>query len=330
MADPVNTIVDHIPLSYGAYWIEQVNDALYCGGDKILKIDPKTKQTRILADSNGAGGLTLVDFHRIWDLPSDLVGAGAPDRRIYVPLPDNGIAEIAPPLNDQLRSFEVGSAADDYTALCMVGAHNAKHLYFHSWYDFGIGVVNLNRPDPNMIAWIPLHGPAWDLVMSPDDRFIYAAHEVDDFISVVDTWQSPATVKKYPVVNSPFGLAMSADGKRLFVAQSGLENHPTSHGTGTLSVLDPATMQGVWIYTDRGSVGVRLNAAETRAYVTNFDANTVSVVDISGTTPRVVDTIGGFVKPGKMCFSADEKRLYVSQYRDPSDGPPAGIAVVAI
>lgn len=45
-------------------------------------------------------------------------------------------------------------------------------------------MVDLDRPDPTTVASIQLHGPAFDLVISPDDRFIYAVHEVDDFISV--------------------------------------------------------------------------------------------------------------------------------------------------
>ena len=123
---------------------------------------------------------------------------------------------------------------------------------------------------------------------------------------------------------------MSADGKRLFVAQSGIEDHPASYGTGSLTVLDTATMQCGWLYTGKTSVDVVINAAETRAYVSNFDDNTVSVVDVTG-SPVVTDTITGFsAAPGKMCFSADEKRMYVAQYRDPSAGPPPGIAVVAV
>lgn len=72
-----------------------------------------------------------------------------------------------------------------------------------------------------------------------------------------------------------------------------------------------------------------VNATGSRAYVSNFDGNTVSVVDVTG-SPVVVDTIAGFTAPGKMCFSADETHMYVTQYRDQSAGPPPGIAVVAI
>lgn len=214
-------------------------------------------------------------------------------------------------------------------AVCMVGAHSGKHLYFHSWPDYRIGVVDLDRPDPSTVASIQLHGPAFDLVISPDDRFIYAVHEIDDFISVIDTSVWPPSVRKVPVVNSPFGLELSADGKRLFVAQSAIEDHPASYGSGSLTVLDTATMQGTWLYTGKTSVDVVINASGTRAYVSNFDDNTVSVVDVIE-SPFVIDTIDGFTAPGKMCFSGDQRHMYVTQYRDPSAGPPPGIAVVAV
>ena len=100
MADPVNTIVDEIPLSEPAYWIELVNDSLYCGGQKIFRVDVRTKATKVIAKSNGAGCLALVDFHRPIDLPPDVAGAGAPDRRIYASLDDSRIGEIVPALLD--------------------------------------------------------------------------------------------------------------------------------------------------------------------------------------------------------------------------------------
>jgi len=104
-----------------------------------------------------------------------------------------------------------------------------------------------------------------------------------------------------PVVNEPFGLALSADGRRLFVAQGG--------NTATLSVFDTATMQASSLYTGAGSYGVQLNSAETRAYVSNSGAGTVSVVDVSSTL-EVIGTINGFLSPGSLRLSADGAHLY--------------------
>lgn len=125
----------------------------------------------------------------------------------------------------------------------MVGTNSGKHLYFNDWGRRAIGIVDLDRPDPRTVGSIRLDSVAFDMVISPDDRFSYAAHAVDDTVSVIDTSASPPSVTTVSVVNSPYGLALSADGKRLFVAQSGIEDHPpTSLGTGSLSVFDTSTM----------------------------------------------------------------------------------------
>jgi YVTN family beta-propeller protein len=163
------------------------------------------------------------------------------------------------------------------------------------------------------------------MVISPDDRFLYTAHHNDDFISVIETSAFPPSVKKVPVVNGPFALALSADGKRLFVVQTGDSAHPAGDlGTGTLSVFDTSTMQGVRVFTGKGSSAVTLNDVGTRAYVSNNQDNTVSVVDVTG-APQVIDTITGFNSPGEMCLSTDQRHLYVNQFDSPTK-----IAVVAI
>jgi len=164
------------------------------------------------------------------------------------------------------------------------------------------------------------------MVISPDDRYIYVAHPVENVVSVINTTAWPPSVRKVRVANGPLGLALSADGKRLFVAQSGDSGSgdPDDVGTGTLSVLDTTTMQGTWLYTGERSVGVAVNSAGTRAYVSNSSAGTVSVVDVAD-TPAVIGTITGFESPGFMRLSDDDKRLYVTVY-----GTSPGIAIAAV
>lgn len=163
------------------------------------------------------------------------------------------------------------------------------------------------------------------MVISPDDRFIYLAHPFDNSVSVVDTTAWPSAVRKVPVVNGPFGLGLSPDGKRLFVAQNGGSGNPGDLGTGTLTVLDTDTMQGVQIATGEQSADVAVNSTGTRAYVSNSGVNgTVSVVDVSG-TPNVIATITGFISPSFMRLSDDGTRLYVMDW---ASSP--GIAVAAV
>ena len=206
----------------------------------------------------------------------------------------------------------------------IVGTHSGRYLYLNDWHRLKIAVIDLDGPDPQAIDAIPFESAAFDMVVSPDDRFIYAALLSEDAVAVIDTTAVPWAIQKFPVANGPSGLALSADGKRLFVAQNGKPNPPTS---GSLSVLDTSTMQGPTVDTARGSADVVINVAESRAYVSNASDDTVSVVDISG-TPTLVATITGFHSPGNMSISADGHRLYVAQFEFLQ--PSRGIAVVAI
>jgi YVTN family beta-propeller protein len=328
MPDPVNTIVDHIPLTGGVRSIEYFNDTLYCTGKPPRRIILSNKEIRVIGppevDTNATA---LVDFHRPFDVPPNVVGSGAPDGRIYMSTNSlSHVVEFIPPLLDQFSGFKVAPDSAQFPAIfCMVAAHNGEYLYVHDWNTLAVGIVAVG-PYPRMLGAFQLDGQASSMVISPDDRFIYAAHPYANSISVIDTTAWPLSVRKVPVVNGPFGLALSADGKRLFVAQSGNSGSgdPSDLHAGTLTVLDTSTMHGFWLYTGAVSIGVAVNSAGTRAYVSNSDAGTVSVVDV-GNTLEVIDTITGFVYPGYLRLSADDTRLYVLV-----SGASPGIAVVAV
>jgi YVTN family beta-propeller protein len=237
------------------------------------------------------------------------------------------VFEIIPPLLDQVSRFKVvpDSAARPFI-FCMVAAHSGNYLYVHDWNALTVGIVDLAH-GPRTIGAFQLDSQAWSMVISPDDRFIYAAHPFANSISVIDTSAWPPSVRKVPVANGPCALALSTDGKRLFVAQCGTSGtgDPSDLHTGTLSAFDTATMQGVWLYTGDGSLGVVLNSSGTRAYVANGSAHTVSIIDVS-TTLEVIGTITGFVdNPARLRLSDDETRLYVLE-----SAAANAIAVVAI
>jgi DNA-binding beta-propeller fold protein YncE len=343
MADPVNTIVDHIPLTNGAGFLEYFNNTLYCTGDGLRRINPSTKQvTEIGTRATSSFAIAAVDFHRPFPVPPDVIGSGQPDGRIYistvsddfvdaggmVSFDDFEAAEIVPPLLDQFTQFKLSpQAASNYRPFvtAMVVSNSGRYLYFFDVRTIMLGVVDLES-GPRTLGAFQLDNWSMGMVISPDDRFIYVAHPFDNMISVVDTTAWPPSVTKVPVVNGPFGLALSADGKRLFVAQTGDSGSgdPSDLGTGTLSVIDTETMQGVWLFTGENSIAVAVNSTGTRAYVSNNNANTVSVVDVTETA-EIIDTITGFTFPGFMRLSSDDRRLYVTD-----SGASPGIAVAAV
>lgn len=321
MADPVNTIISEIPNTEDAYFINVFDDSLYCSGGPITRVELLTMETGVIVDDEVAGCSTIVDFRRPVSVPPDVAGAGQPDRRIYLAT-SHGIGEIIPALFDQFTPIPTNCGL----VACMVGV-KGRYLYYDDLDADALGVVDLDaHGGPRLVGSIPLGLNAIDLAVSPDDRFIYASHPRDEAISVIDISGPFPSVRTVPVANGPSGLALSADGKRLFVAQFGIvdSTNVTGHGPGTLSVFDTATMHGLWIYTGKGSQDVVVNTAGTRAYVSNNGADTVSVVDVTG-SPVVIDTITGFHSPGNMGLSVDQRRLYVTQL-----GSTHGVAVVAV
>ena len=328
MTDPINLVVDRIPLGeHTVYDMYVHGDVLYGSLTRIQRIDLHTKKiTTVGPEENGAYPLTFVDFHRPLDGPTDgsLIGDGLPDQRLYVVLPDKRqIGEITPAYFDSFQAFQVvPDHAPSFFPLAMVGSNSAKYLYFYDVNRYAICIIDLDVR--KMVGSIQLDDYSWDIVISPDDRFIYATHPFESAVSVIDLTTPWPAVRKVPVTNGPMGLALSADGKRLFVACCGdTGGGPGDLNHGTLKVLDTSTMQGVQVRTGKYSTNVVVNSAGTRAYVTNGNDASVSVVDVSG-APEVKATITGLTDPARMCFGPDEKRLYVAEFN-----PPA-IAVLAI
>jgi DNA-binding beta-propeller fold protein YncE len=327
MTGPVNTIVDRIPIA-GLRAFEYFNNTLYCTGSPARRIDLRNKEVKVIGPPGvGSNATALVDFHRPFDVPPDVVGSGAPDGRIYMTTNSlDHVVEFIPPLLDQFTGFKVAPDSAHFPAIfCMVASHSGEYLYVHDWNTLAVGIVEVG-PYPRMLGAIQLDHQTSSMVISPDDRFIYAAHPYNNFVSVIDTTAWPLSVRKAPVVNGPFGLALSADGSRLFVAQDGNSGtgDPSDLHAGTLSVFDTATMHGFWLYTGAVSMSVAVNSAGTRAYVSNNSAGTVSVVNVSSTL-EVIDTITGFVSPTYVRISDDDTRLYVLESL-----ASTGIAIAAV
>lgn len=347
MADPVNTIVDHIPLTDGASFIDYFNGSLYCSGDSLRRINLSTNEVTEIGPSDVSTGPVLaVDFHRPFGGPVDddivIIGEGTPDGRIYattfsddfvdaggwVSPDDMEAVEINPPLQHLFTEFKLSpQAASSYRPLvtAMVATSDGKYLYFFDFTTLMVFVVDL-AAGPRTLGAYQLDHWSMGMAISPDDRYIYVAHPFNNVISVIDTTKGLAAVRKYPVTNGPWALAVSSDGKRLFVAQTGdsASGDPSDLGTGTLTVLDTETMHGVWLYTGKQSAGLAVNSTGTRAYVANSVANTVSVVDVTDPI-EVIATITGFNSPGFVKLSSDDRRLYVTDW-----GPTPGIAVAAV
>jgi YVTN family beta-propeller protein len=104
--------------------------------------------------------------------------------------------------------------------------------------------------------------------------FAYVTNTPSNTVSVIDT-ATNNVVATVPVGNGPFGVAVTPDGKRAYVANIGF-----SAFSNTVSVIDTATNTVVATVTvGFQPIGVAITPDGTRAYVTNNADGTVSVID---------------------------------------------------
>ncbi len=175
------------------------------------------------------------------------------------------------------------------------------------------------------------------LVWSPDGTRAYASAAANSKIRVLTFAEGKLTEGKPIALPTsapdgtavklfPAGLAISADGKRLFVAGQ-LGN--------TLSSIDVSSGQIETTAVGHRPVWVTLSKNGRTAYVSNQGADTVSVVDVSKAVPVTTGSIKVGLHPNKSVLSANGSRLYVangdadtvSEIRVPSGKPGRTFAV---
>ncbi|HUR13333.1 MAG TPA: bifunctional YncE family protein/alkaline phosphatase family protein [Mycobacteriales bacterium] len=189
-----------------------------------------------------------------------------------------------------------------------------KLVYVTNWADeagrgAGVGTVSVvsiaNPAKPVELMWLRVgHHPS-AIVLSPDRKRLFVANTNDDSISVLDVSRRPrvvATQSVRPVAGVPVGahpdaLALSPDGRTLFVALAGMNavevrdgrtaarvaGHPMYIPTGwypsALAVTGTAAKYRLWITNAKGigpSMGYN-GSVLAQGTTTN---GTVSVVDL--------------------------------------------------
>ncbi|MDR3550864.1 MAG: YncE family protein [Candidatus Babeliales bacterium] len=117
---------------------------------------------------------------------------------------------------------------------------------------------------------------------------------------------------------TPAGLAVTPDSRFAYVANN--NNYSLVNGD-TVSVLDLTNNLLFKTISDASfsePYTVTINAAGTRAYVTNSNSTTITIIDIA--TNAVIGTIGGFDGPSGMAITPSGALAYVNNY-----GGPGGV-----
>ena len=131
---------------------------------------------------------------------------------------------------------------------------------------------------------------------------VYVTNTDSDCVTVIDREQD-MVVATFAVGRAPIGIVASADGRRVYVANS---------GSATISVIDTATNRVNNTIINLGYSPAELALSEDRQilYATNPDSDNVSVID------TVSRTVIGRISVGKRpcCIIVDQKRrkIYVT------------------
>ncbi len=157
------------------------------------------------------------------------------------------------------------------------------------------------------------------IAITPDGSRVYVTNWASNDVTVIDLGTS-AVVKSIPARDGPFGIVITPDGQRAYVSHIGsrdvrwsispltrwlalpsqwapdhraLPSHLTARVSmslflfsGGVSVIDATTdtILGAPISVGRFPSEVAITPDGRRAYVTNIDSNTVSVIDVASNT----------------------------------------------
>jgi YVTN family beta-propeller protein len=209
---------------------------------------------------------------------------------------------------------EIGSSAG--TAALAIGP-DGHFLYAAGLFDYQGTLTVINTARAAVSGAVPTVGAEPIAVaFSPDGTKAYVASSGFNVgatfgagITVIDTATGIATAAIASAPGGligPDGVALSPDGKTLYVANSG-----SQFSGNTLSVIDTSTDTiTATVTVGRGPQGIAVSPDGTTAYVANATDGTVSVVDTA--TRTAINAINVGRSAGSVVVSPDGKTLYTT------------------
>ena len=158
------------------------------------------------------------------------------------------------------------------------------------------------------------------IALSPDGETIYSANNLGDTLGVVSDLRDSRKIERISLRRPgsaqfvyPYDVKAVTNGKRV------VKLYVSLWGDGTVAVVNPNLRNRVThITVDRHPTAMLLNKLQTRLFVVNSNADTVSVIDTG--TDRVIETINVRLaesekigsSPEGVALSDDEKTLFVA------------------
>lgn len=179
--------------------------------------------------------------------------------------------------------------------------------------DATIGVIDPIRGVAGysqLYAMIALPRPGEDWVYSRDGKLLYVTMPKAGQVAVIDT-ESFKLLRNIEAGSSPFRIALQPDGKYLWIGNNG------EGSDSGVTVLDTASgKRAAWLPTGSGHHEIAFSNDSRRAFVSNRDSGTVSIIDVQQ-LKKITDLETG-LQPVSIAFSHLSKNLYVAHEGDGS------------
>lgn len=186
-------------------------------------------------------------------------------------------------------------------------------------YTRGTAVATGQSPSQVAVSPTPAAGstaaqPKWDVYVADS-----GADDVRHFVLSLDTLTCTASVAPsqplsasiIPVGASPYGIAITPDGAKAYVSNT---------GSGTVTPIDLATGQpGIPIPVGQRPQGIAVTPDGTKVYVANSASNTVTPITVATNTPGTPISVGSnpivvAITPGsRVAFVTNNASATVSQ-----------------
>ncbi len=100
-----------------------------------------------------------------------------------------------------------------------------------------------NASKPRHVRTIEVNPHPWHPTFSPDGRFVYFGNQATNTVTMIDAqrWEVAQVIEGHGLAE-PHGIAVSADGRYLFVSNRNLKgDYPSVDNEGTVVVIDTAS-----------------------------------------------------------------------------------------
>lgn len=177
-------------------------------------------------------------------------------------------------------------------------------FYFTSEMTRTVGRYNTQT---DSVDWIRGTGQSLTHIpaISPDGKRLYATNMFSDSVTMIEiegAGQEPQTIKQIPVGNKPEGIAVSPDGKEIWVGHN---------GDGGVSIIDAASLT-VKQTVKVGQVPIRLAFTRDGKRVVIADPKASEMLVYDASTKAEIKRIKIAGAPVGFALSSNEKRAFVS------------------